>query len=184
MKNVLTSFGDQLLVPGIDLGNAGYLDDESLILTALIHKAKGDQGWYEAESKYFPTCVTVCYCIALINSISEHKRLLWLFCCYSDYEMTEYLLGEPAIRDQVMEDGTNAFTTALARRDSKMISKLLKKLWNEDYHHLTIKAILDIQRFESKCAKARAVEGELTRALVEHGAGVPVFQESAETDNM
>ena len=98
--------------------------------------------------------------------------------------MTEYLLREPAIRDQVMEDGTNAFTTALSRRDSKMISLLLTKLWNADYQHLTIKAILDIQRFESKCAKAKAVEGELTRALEEHSARVPVFQESAETDNM
>ena len=69
MKNVLTSFGDQL-VPD----NARYLDDESLILTALIHKARGDQGWYESESKYifsayYPPSVAACYCIAFINSI-------------------------------------------------------------------------------------------------------------------
>ena len=50
MEDILRSFGDQLL-SGINRDNESYLDDEALILTALIHKAKGEQGWYESESK-------------------------------------------------------------------------------------------------------------------------------------
>ena len=107
-----------------------------------------------------------------------------MFSCNSDYEMTEYLLRQPVVLDQVMEDGTNAFTTALSRRDSKLISLLLRKFWNTDYQHLTIKAIHEIQRYESECSKATAVEGELRRALIEHNVPLPVFHEFAATDNL
>ena len=44
-------FGDKILSL-LSNNKGGLIEDEGVILTALINKAKGTDGWYEPERKY------------------------------------------------------------------------------------------------------------------------------------
>ena len=53
-------------------------------------------------------------------------KLLWLFVCDGNLEMVKYMQSLPGIEDPLMQDGTTAFSMALAKGRSDLIKELLQ----------------------------------------------------------
>ena len=86
--------------------NTGLTDEEDLRLRAFLMKARENDEWFDPNN-------------------SNHRKLLWLFCCDGNLEMVMYMLSLPGIRDPMMEDGTTAFSMAIARNNSDLIQEFL-----------------------------------------------------------
>ena len=115
-----------------------------------------------------------------VTVITGHKKLLWLFCCYSDYDMAEYILSQQGEVDHIMEDGTTALTVTLAKRDSKMLQLLLNKIWNKDYQQLAMDAFLELQRYGTKSDEE--MKSALLTALSQRNIAQPEVVTLSEAD--
>ena len=78
--------------------------------------------------------------------------MLWTFCSEGNYELSEYMLSLPGIQDPAMDDGTTAFSMALARCDLKLIGLFLSlKIPSDiDHHRLAKEALLELGRYPSE----------------------------------
>ena len=67
--------------------------------------------------------------------------------------MAEYMMKMTGIKDTTIDDGTKAFSMALARRDFKLIGLFLasKISSNIDHKMLTEEALLEMGRHSVKC---------------------------------
>ena len=89
----------------------------------------------------------------IINFSTGHCKLLHTFGTDGNYEMAEYMLQMSDIHDPIVDDGTTAFSMALARRDFKLIGLFLasKISSNIDHKMLTEEALLEMGRHSVKC---------------------------------
>ena len=85
-----------------------------------------------------------------------------------NYEMAEYMLKMSDIKDPTIDDGTTAFSMALARRDMKLIGLFLaSKIPSDiDYKFLTEEALLEMSQHSVKCIPE--LKDELAKGLMEN----------------
>ena len=82
--------------------------------------------------------------------------------------MAEYMLKMSDIKDPTIDDGTTAFSMALARRDMKLIGLFLaSKIPSDiDYKFLTEEALLEMSQHSVKCIPE--LKDELAKGLMEN----------------
>ena len=82
--------------------------------------------------------------------------------------MAEYMLQMPGIQDLTIDDGTTAFSMALARRDFKLIGLFLasKITSNIDQKIMTEEALKEMGRHSVKCM--RELKVELVKGLIKN----------------
>ena len=104
----------------------------------------------------------------IINFSTGHCKLLHTFGTDGNYEMAEYMLKLPGIQDPTIDDGTTAFSMALARRDLKLIGLFLASKIPSDIDHrfLTEEALLEMGRHSVKCIPE--LKDELAKGLLEN----------------
>ena len=104
----------------------------------------------------------------VINFSTGHRKLLHTFGNDGNYEMAEYMLKLPGIQDPTIDDGTTAFSIALARSDLKLIRLFLASKIPSDIPHnlLTEEALLEMGRHSVKCIPE--LKDVLTKGLVKN----------------
>ena len=82
--------------------------------------------------------------------------------------MAEYMMKMTGIKDTAIEEGTTAFSMALARRDLKLIGLFLASKIPSDIDHkfLTEEALLEMGRHSVKCIQE--LKDELEKGLMEN----------------
>ena len=89
----------------------------------------------------------------ILNYIfSAHKKVLWASSCDGNHELAEYMLSLTGVQDPTMDDGTTAFSIALARCDISLINLFLSSTISGHLRqqNLAKEAFLEINRDPSK----------------------------------
>ena len=104
----------------------------------------------------------------LINVSTGHKKLLHTFCMDGNHNMAEYMMNMTGIKDTMIDDGTTAFSMALARRDLKLIGLFLASKISSDIDHklLTEEALKEMGQHSVKCIPE--LKDELAKGLMEN----------------
>ena len=85
------------------------------------------------------------------GTFTGHRKLMWEFCNDGKLQMVEYMLSLPGIHDPTMDDGTTAFSMALARKDLHLIRVLLASKHHSDIDSIGLakRAVLELNRDSS-----------------------------------
>ena len=110
----------------LDGDSCGLTEEEVLRLRATIMKAQDDSSCldfnYSGEFRKIEIKENV---LILCSTLSDKKKLLWLFTCDANLSMVKFINRLPGITDPVMKDGTTAFFIALGRQKWDFIQELL-----------------------------------------------------------
>ena len=163
VNDILRGAGETIL-EWLDGNSVTLGENESLRIRAAIMSISGDKIWFK------PTNQGIKYIqyknMLLINFLTGHKKLLHTFCMDGNYEMTDYMLNMTGIQDHTLDDGTTAFSMALARQDLKLIGLFLASKIPSDIDHklLTQEALKEMDSV--KCIPK--LKDELTKGLIKN----------------
>ena len=158
---IFSECGESML-KWLDDKQTGMTAEEDLRIFAAVMRIQRMTMWFDQANDGKSLCVVhllilerwTCHrkCSIITWIITGHKRLLWTFCCDGNIEMAKFMLSLSGIRDFVMEDGTTAFSMALARRDLHLIRLLLASYHPSDIDqsYLAKAAVKELDKLQDK----------------------------------